>query len=276
MIRPAAHPGGSGRDLFEGIRRGGRLGLLLAAGILATGGAGAASLGDYRLLVLDGTTVKWGAPAAGAGATITYAVADSARSFPGARNCPTIAPLDRLLGGSAISRDRFEAELKAAFAAWSAVANVAFRPADLSVANIVIGAEAVPRGWAFTNVAYDHDPAVKGIRQIGQSVICLNPDKAWKIGFDGNLEVYDLRYTLEHEIGHAIGLDHPSGFAALMGFRYLELFRTPQKGDIEGAVALYGPPATILAAAPAPRAKPALTAPAVTQPTLGLGRPPAE
>jgi hypothetical protein len=266
--------------LFDGVKRGGGLGLLLAGGILAAGSAMAAgSLSDYRLLVLDGTTVKWGAPVLGQGATITYAVVARDQAFPGARNCAGIVPMDQLLRGSAVPRPRFDAELKAAFAAWSAVADVIFRPADPAAADILIGAEARPRGWAFTNVAYDHDPDAKGPHQIGQSVICLNPEKRWKIGFDGNLEVYDLRYTLEHEIGHAIGLDHPSGFADLMGFRYLELFRTPQKGDIAGAVALYGPPdapVTIAARQPAPQPAASRTAPAAVQPRLGLGRPQAD
>ena len=37
------------------------------------------------------------------------------------------------------------------------------------------------------------------------------PDKPFnellKIGFDGNLNIYDVRYTLMHEIGHGIGLE---------------------------------------------------------------------
>jgi hypothetical protein len=259
------------------MKRSGGLGLLLAGGIVVSGGAAAGTLSDYRLLVLDGTTVKWGAPALGEGATVTYAVVAGDRTFPGARNCAGIAPVDALLRASAVPRPRFDAELKAAFAAWSAVADVIFRPADPAAADILIGAEAEPRGWAFTNVAYDHDPDARGPHRIGQSVICLNPDRKWKIGFDGNLEVYDLRYTLEHEIGHAIGLDHPSGFADLMGFRYLELFRAPQKGDIEGAVALYGPPeAVVTVAARQPQPAASRMAPAAVQPPLGLGRPQAD
>ena len=50
-----------------------------------------------------------------------------------------------------------------------------------------------------------------------------------------------LRYTLAHEIGHAIGLDHPNAPGQIMGYRYEESFRDLQPGDLSGAVALYGP-----------------------------------
>jgi hypothetical protein len=41
--------------------------------------------------------------------------------------------------------------------------------------------------------ALDTGPlAVKSIRQ---SLICLNPEKTWKVGYDGNLDVYDLYFT---------------------------------------------------------------------------------
>ena len=61
-----------------------------------------------------------------------------------------------------------------------------------------------------------------GKKIIGRSLICLNPTQPWKIGFDGRLDVYDLRYTIAHEIGHAIGLDHPSAAGQLMSYRYDE------------------------------------------------------
>ena len=61
-----------------------------------------------------------------------------------------------------------------------------------------------------------------GKKVIGRSLICLNPKQPWKIGFDGRLGVYDLRYTIAHEIGHAIGLDHPSAAGQLMSYRYDE------------------------------------------------------
>lgn len=66
------------------------------------------------------------------------------------------------------------------------------------------------------------------------------PRKQWKIGFDGDKDVYDIRYTLVHEIGHAIGLDHPGPEGQLMGFRYTEAFADLQPGDLRGIRQLYG------------------------------------
>src|SRR3546814_17194845 len=63
----------------------------------------------------------------------------------------------------------------------------------------------------------------------------------WKVGVGGDVTVYDLRYAIAHEAGHAIGLDHPSPSGQLMSFRYDELFRDLQPGDVAGVVALYGP-----------------------------------
>src|SRR5262249_25456770 len=55
------------------------------------------------------------------------------------------------------------------------------------------------------------------------------------------LDVYDLRCTIAHEIGHAIGLDHPSAAGQLMSYRYDEKHSGLQSGDIKGAMLLYGP-----------------------------------
>jgi predicted Zn-dependent protease len=136
---------------------------------------------------------------------------------------------------------------------WEAEANVSFaRTDDADKADILIGAEGNPAGYAFTNVAYDRD-STGSVRRIAKSLICLNPTRHWKIGFDGNLEAYDLRYAMAHEIGHAIGLDHPSPSGELMSFRYGEDFRELRPGDARGAVALYGARgAPVVAAAPKP------------------------
>lgn len=209
--------------------------------VLAAGPATGQSIAAYRHIILDGHQVKWGAPEAGTGAVVTYATLVADRAFSGVRNCGAMAPLGPLLAANAVAARDFDAELRAALALWSAAADIRFVPArSVAAADILIGAQAEPRGRAFTNVEYEQRGPAAGPRQLTRSLICLNPEVRWKTGFDGNLEAFDLRYTLLHEIGHAIGLDHPAVARQLMDFRYLETFRAPQSGDIMGAVALYG------------------------------------
>jgi hypothetical protein len=224
----------------------------------------AGSLGDYKLLVLNGARAKWGSTAMGTGASVTYAVISAPLHTAAAFNCADMVPLDALLASSQIALADFNHQLDAAFAAWSAVANLTFtRVADPAKAQILVGAEGVPGGRAFTNVATSAaiSPVALGGNSvaalpatISQSLICLNPEQPWKIGFDGNLNVYDIRYTLMHEIGHAIGLDHPDELQAVMDYHYTEQFSVLQPGDIAGVDQLYGPaqgaPATTVAAAP--------------------------
>jgi hypothetical protein len=125
---------------------------------------------------------------------------------------------------------------------WEAVADLTFRKAAADEpANILIGAQVDPEGWAFANLSYDAASPLP-IKPISQALICLNPERLRKVGFDGNLGACDLRRTLAHEIGHVIGLDHPSGPGQVMGHRYEERFRDLQPGDVLGAVALYGAP----------------------------------
>lgn len=224
--------------------RSGFIALAVGAAALAmasTAPAMAQSLKAYRHIVLDGHRVKWGTPEAGTGAIVTYATVGTTVRFHGARNCAAMAPLGPLLASSHVGATTFGAEVRAAFALWSTAANVRFEPArDMASADILIGAQAEPRGRAFTNIEYEAEGGT-GIKRLTRSLICLNPEERWKVGFDGNLEVYDLRYALLHEIGHAIGLDHPAIATQLMDFRYLERFRAPQQGDVLGVVALYGP-----------------------------------
>ncbi len=244
-----------------------RLCSLLVTGLLVLINVAVADAGSgYQLLRLDGADMKWGKPELGTGAVITYRLADHVLTFDKATNCRQIGPLSNLLEHSHITADQAMAELDAAFAAWQEVANVRFQPARKGErADIIIGSEAIPQGRAFTNVAYAgtdenqkgtdkaltsltsadmtaprRENAVNSVRSIAQSLICLNPGMPWKVGFDGDLQVYDLRYALIHEIGHSIGLDHPGARGEIMSFRYLEMFRTPQSGDIAGVVRLYG------------------------------------
>ena len=57
------------------------------------------------------------------------------------------------------------------------------------------GAQAEPEGWAFADVFYDV-LSREAVKPISRGLICLNPARQWKVGFDGDLQRYDLRYTL--------------------------------------------------------------------------------
>jgi hypothetical protein len=148
--------------------------------------------------------------------------------------------IDGLLAASGIASSTFESELASAFAAWEAVVGLRFRKANATEpARILIGAQLDPNGWAFADVI--HDMVVPTpVKPISLALVCLNPLRRWKVGFDGNLKVYDLRRTFLHEIGHAIGLDHPMATNQIMSMRYAERFRDLQPGDVTGAVTLYG------------------------------------
>jgi matrixin len=215
-------------------------GLLAGLAYFAVGVAAAGDAPGFKILKLEGNAVHWQGTVGAQGRVITYAVVTEDMAFEGARNCRKMTRLDHLLSASQISPEKARTEIEAAFAMWQAVANIRFHEApDPKHADILIGAQLEPVGWAFADVFYDvasRDP----VKPISRSLICLNPERTWKVGFDGNLQRYDIRYTITHEIGHAIGLDHPAGAGEIMGYRYEEAFRDLQPGDIAGAVQLYG------------------------------------
>lgn len=196
--------------------------------------------GGYRLLELDGYRVKWGDQTLGTGASITYAFAEETMRFDGARNCGELAPM-ALISGEDLSYELLQQEAAAAFQTWERAANLTFhRIDDARKADIVLGAQGKPVGQAYANVTYRPD-SQDGVRGIDQALVCLNPERGWKVGFDGNTNVYDIRYTLIHEIGHAVGLDHPGPTGQVMGFRYTEAFAGLQPGDLRGIRLLYEP-----------------------------------
>ena len=225
----------------------------LLAGLIycAIGAATAAEGSNFEILKLEGNNVRWQKASDGQGPVISYSVVSDITEIVGARNCRKLTTLDELAAASQLLNAEVRQEIAAAFAMWESVANLTFREAPhSSKANILIGAQMEPEGWAFADVFYDALSSER-LKPISKALICLNPTKRWKIGFDGNLKTYDLRYTIAHEIGHAIGLDHPSGAAQLMDYRYEERFRQLQPGDVQGALQLYGDrqPVTVMAKA---------------------------
>src|SRR5262249_41282262 len=155
--------------------------------------------------------VKWGKPALGQGAEITWALLDKATRYSDALNCRSMVPLAPRLKDGPAKAGVAVAELRRAFASWSAVADISFRMIDdPEKADFVIGAEAVPNGRAFSSVAYGDprdppersvaakalSPSARGaagpgvseagpmaVKSIRQSLICLNPDRTWKVGY---------------------------------------------------------------------------------------------
>lgn len=218
--------------------RGWLAGLLLAS-LVGIGGVHAQTYLGFRLLDFGGLYVRWG----GSGpnpVVVTYAFVDQDVAFDDARNCTRMVPMDGMLSLSGVSKPMFLEEVRSAFDMWERVANIRFEPAEEGTKpGVLIGAQADPVGHAYADVKYVKD-GTGTLRQIDRSLICLNPVKRWKIGFDGNLAIYDLRYTIAHEIGHAIGLDHPEPHGQLMSMRYQEGFRSLQAGDVSGAVKIYG------------------------------------
>ncbi|MHA7774990.1 matrixin family metalloprotease [Roseibium sp. M-1] len=223
----------------------------------------------FAPLKLDGNLVKWGKAELGTPAQVTYAFVQEPTVLQQARNCKSMDSLARLARINHLSMDAIREQVGLAFRLWEDVSGLSFREVqDTAGADILLGTQSVPRGFAFTNVrsqpepadgAEVHDVADRGLSKperqpvdrggitgalklarITQSAICLNPVHKWKIGFDGDLGAYDLRYTFAHEIGHAIGLDHYVRESSIMHFKYRENFRGLQPSDIEGVQWLYG------------------------------------
>jgi len=128
----------------------------------------------YQLLELDGYLVKWGEQRLGAGASISYAFAAETLQFDDARNCAELAPIQALLGKT-LSMETLARETAAAFRVWERAAGLSFHEiSDALEADIVIGAQGQPNGWAFANVSYKSGPQV-GVQAIEQALVCLNP-----------------------------------------------------------------------------------------------------
>ena len=210
----------------------------------------AASSGDdaFQLLKIDGYNGKWGSTELGTGAVVSYAFVHAPLHFAEAGNCRHLVPMDELAKRSGISRTELRDEATAAFRVWENAANISFIPADdPDQADILIGAQGQPAGRAFANVEFQAG-SDNGVKSIDQARVCLNPEQPWKVGFDGDKDVYDIRYTLIHEIGHVIGLDHPGPSGQVMSFRYTERYQDLQPGDLRGVERLYGTSTRSLAA----------------------------
>jgi hypothetical protein len=226
------------------------------------------------LLRADGHLLKWRSHAPEAGTVISYAVLSASFTVPGDKrtlsrdNCGAMNAFAEIIATSPdISIETAKLELNAAFKAWESAAALTFVEVDdVSRANIIIGAARSPGGRAFANLRVHtvegQKPIAKGLGKTGpdnllkpgevvehdggkfvaidQAYVCLSPQSRWKVGFDGNMSVYDLRHTFTHEIGHAIGLDHPGKSGSVMAFGYDERVQKLTPSDIASVQRLYG------------------------------------
>jgi hypothetical protein len=213
----------------------------LAALLMFYSSASAEAPASYRLLKIENQFVKWGDALFGAGANVTVAIVLRPTYFDDARNCRSMAPVDDLLSGSGIGREAFQSALSEAMSAWEAAADVEFVMVDDPLeADILIGVDLDGRGWAHADVLKASSNS--DVAPIERGLVCLGAAKLWKLGFGRDPNAQDLTYTLTHELGHALGLNHPNPSGEVMSFRYGENFSNLQLGDIAGVQALYGPP----------------------------------
>jgi hypothetical protein len=214
---------------------------LAAGALIAAAIAMPAAAAGYRLLEIDGLNVKWGPPAMRTGAEVSYGFASADLSMPDAINCRSLAPMAELALVWEHDPARLAEIAAGAFAIWSREADVRFHPAaEGETPDILIGAEGEPYRVAFANVWHGEGKA--GIAPLTRAAICFNPRVAWTDGEGPDpAGAYDLGTVLAHEIGHAIGLDHPGAAGALMGYSNQGDIDRLMPGDVAGAVALYGP-----------------------------------
>ena len=199
----------------------------------------------YQLLRHERSLFRVGSTELGAGAHITYAIADRPMPTTGALGyCRDIEGFERLAERNGIPVAALHAEIDDAMELWARHANITVtRISDPDAATFVFGAQVDPNAVATgRNIAWTRlevAPPVDGVSEVRRAAFCFNPEYRWSVAGESTHTVMSFRRTVRHESGHGLGLDHQE--ATLMDFREA----APEDltpGDILGAQRLYGPP----------------------------------
>ncbi len=92
-------------------------------------------------------------------------------------------------------------------------------------------------GYDFQNkvtMAVSEGPPPSGYTRAGD--IQVNTGLNWNLGKD-----YDFQTVILHELGHSLGLEHPTDSASIMYERYQGIRRSLEPGDLQGLLEIYGP-----------------------------------
>jgi len=199
------------------------------------------------------TPGKWGPAAFGTGATVTWSLMPSGTSCAAEFAGCSISSLGSFMPAG------YKAEIVAALAAWSAVANLVFTEVgddgaafNTAVPDAGLRGELRFGGHTFDGplgvLAHGFYPPANGATAAGD--MHYDVAEAWKIGFGG--AGFDIFQVTAHELGHALGLDHTGVPGSLMNPFYTEAFSGPQADDIAGMEFIYGKPVGTPPPAPEP------------------------
>lgn len=189
------------------------------------------------------TPGKWGPPAFGTGATVSYSYMSNGVDCSLESAGCTISAFGSFGPALAV----WKSEVEAAMAAWAAVANLTFLEVpDLGEAfNAPGGSGDMRFGGHFFNgpggvLAHGYYPPVNGDTAAGD--MHFDTGDCWEAAFDGTGDgCFSIFQVAAHELGHALGLDHTGVPGSLMNPFYTEAFAGPQADDIAGMVFIYGP-----------------------------------
>ena len=193
---------------------------------------------------------KWGAGTMGtAGGTVTYSFMGSGLNLsqePNSSNFGSSVAISSLPGFQAC----FITEIMNAFAAWQAVSNIQFVQVSDSVSafnasgasgDIRIGAHTFD--GASGTLAHAYYPPPNGVSGAGD--MHFDREENWTCNTSG----IDIGIVAIHEIGHSLGLEHENtSVTAMMDPVYNRNLTGLQSDDVNGATAIYGGPAALLAA----------------------------